>query len=162
MGIVSRRFQGFLHDPGRSTRADLLMTPRPHINARVRLNQRRLEIPLLIDTGADFTFLQPAAAARLLEVDELRHQPTQSADVITLSGIGGGVRTMVRQVGLLIWDDSGVGYSFSQSILLGLPGNSSPSAPSPIVPSLLGRDVLRRFDLHLSYDPPSVSLTLDR
>ena len=30
------------------------------------------------------------------------------------------------------------------------------------LPSLLGRDVLQHFDLHLSYDPPTVSLTLNQ
>lgn len=158
---MSRQFHGFLHNPGRSPHADLLMTPQPHINVRVHINQRRLELPLLIDTGSDFTFLQPAAAARLLEADELRHQSTQSANVIALSGVGGSVRTIVRRAGLVIWDDAGSGHSFSHSILLALPEISSPSAPPSIVPSLLGRDVLRRFDLHMSYDPPSVSLTLD-
>ncbi len=30
------------------------------------------------------------------------------------------------------------------------------------VPSLLGRDVLQRFEFNLSYDPPSVALAINR
>ena len=83
---------------------------------------------------------------------------SQAGDIVPISGIGSTVeQTIVRTVGMLLVDDQGNKLWFSQSILF-----ADPSAPPWRIPSVLGRDVLRRFHLDLSYDPPSVSLTLNQ
>ncbi len=54
-------------------------------------------------------------------------------------------------------DDNSQSYWFAQSILFA----DHRASRSWGVPSVLGRDVLQRFDLNLSYDPPSITLALN-
>ena len=90
-------------------------------------------------------------------------QATRAQDVIVVTGIGNArVRTTVRRVGLLVRDELGEAYWFPQSILFADLGNGQAREPTRNVPSILGRDILQRFHLNLSYDPPSVSLTLNQ
>ena len=122
----------------------------------VSFGRGKAQLPFLIDTGADFTIIQPEHARRLDRISGQQHLETLSSDIVPISGIGSTVeQTIVRTVGMLLVDDEGEKLWFSQAILF-----ADPSAPPWKIPSVLGRDVLRRFDLSLSYDPPSVSLTL--
>lgn len=122
-----------------------------------------IEQPFLIDTGSDYTILQPTSATRLIAAPDQDRQALRAQDVINVTGIGNAVvRATVRRVGLLVRDELGEAYWFPQSILFADIGSSQAQLPTRNVPSILGRDVLRRFDLNLSYDPPSISLTLNQ
>ena len=116
-------------------------------------------VRFMIDTGADFSLVHPRDATLLLGTDfDLSSVPNR--EIITMAGIGpNAIRTVARTVGIRLFDTQGRPFRFSQTILFALP--PSPGRPTPWnVPSLLGRDILRYFDLHLSYDPPTVSLSL--
>ena len=156
---MSRRFPGYFHNIQARTHPDLALVPRPHTTVLVSFGRGRLRVPFLVDTGADFTILQPDDARQLLRLSQQAAPVPSGSGSLTISGIGSSMeRTTIRRVGLRFMDDSGEAYWFAQSILFA----DDPSSRSWNVSSVLGRDVLRRFDLNLSYDPPSVSLTLNR
>ena len=135
-----------------------MVTARPRIDVIVTFGGNRLQLPFLIDTGADLTLIQPDHARQLLSGVDQDRQTSTPSDQFTISGIGSSAeQTTVRRVGLHFTDDVGRGYWFAQTILFANPA----SERSWVVPSLLGRDVLSRFDLNLSYDPPSVTLALN-
>ena len=155
---MSRRFPGFFRGLGATSHPDLMVTSRPRIDVGVFLGKSRLRVPFLIDTGADLTILQPSHAGRVLRASGQPLPPTKPIDHLSISGIGSSAElAVVRRVGLLFVDDESDGYWFSQSILFADDTSGQPWR----VPSILGRDVLQRFELNLSYDPPSVSLTLN-
>ena len=101
------------------------------------LNQS-LEVPLLVDTGADRTILSPFDTTRLVR--------RFSVDLATLprgtpgTGVGGQVETRTIEAVLTL-------DTFSIPLLLTvvdpLPG------PTPPIPSLLGRDILSHFALFM-------------
>ncbi len=156
---MSRLFLGYLRGFRGSIHPNLEMTSRPHINVVVSFGQGRLRLPFLVDTGADFTILRPQDATRLWHLSRQVAPVRDTHAELSISGIGSNAeRTTVRRVGLRFVDADGEAYWFAHSILFA----DHPSSRSWSVPSVLGRDVLRRFDLNLSYDPPSVSLTLNR
>jgi hypothetical protein len=156
---MSRRFPGYLREVRARVHPDLVVTSRPRINVVVSFGRGRLRVPFLIDTGADFTILQPDDARQLLRLSQQGSAEPGGSDALTISGIGSSMEpTTVHRVGLRFIDDHSEAYWFPQSILFA----DHPSSRRWNVPSVLGRDVLRRFDLNLSYDPPSVSLTLNQ
>lgn len=135
------------------------MTSRPRIGVVVSFGRGRLRVPFLVDTGADFTILRPQDATKLLHLSQQALLLTGTNGALTISGIGSGYeRTTVRRVGLRFVDADGEALWFAQSILFA----DHPSSKSWNVPSVLGRDALSRSHLDLSYDPPSVSLTLNQ
>lgn len=140
----------------------LPIVPKPHMRVELLFDRERLVVPFLIDTGADFTIVQPSVAALMLRAENQR-SPVTASDIVHVTGVGrGNVRTRVRTVGLSLRDDSGQRYWFTDQVLLVDPINVGTHSAVWTLPSLLGRDVLQHFDLHLSYDPPSVSLTLNQ
>lgn len=111
---------------------------RPFVNAVFRLPvySHTMEVPLLLDTGADRTVLSPFDGRRLaravgIDLASLP-QGTPSA------GIGGRVRTCVADA-ILFLDEFIAPLSLA--ILEPLAG------PVPSIPSLLGRDILSQFGL---------------
>ncbi len=129
------------------------------VNLVVAFGQRREQVPFMIDTGADFTFVAPRRA-RALFWSEFDYNAVPSGRRLPIAGVGPGtVDTIIQPVGMLMTDDDGAVFRLSQTMLFAVP--QPDVAGRWQVPSLLGRDVLSRFDLHISYDPPNVALTLN-
>jgi hypothetical protein len=115
---------------------------RPFVRAALQLPSlqgRVFELELLVDTGADRTILAPAAAVRLsgrygLDLTSLpRGVPT--------AGVGGRAATRTIEAVVVLG-------SF-ESRVLSLPVLEPPTASTPSIPSLLGRDLFAHFALFL-------------
>lgn len=129
------------------------------INLVVAFGQRREQVPFMIDTGADLTIVAPRRTKALFGA-EFDYNSVPSFRRLAIAGIGPGtVDTIIQPVGLLMTDVDAVGYRFSQTMLFAVPRPGVSGGWR--VPSVLGRDVLRRFELRLSFEPPTVSLILD-
>jgi hypothetical protein len=114
---------------------------RPFVDAVFQfpsLNNQQLQVPLLVDTGADRTILSPTDALRFsrrfgINLDDL----PQSAPS---TGVGGQAAT--RTIEVVINIDS-FSESLTLTILEPIPGRLLP------IPSLLGRDILSHFALFM-------------
>lgn len=129
------------------------------VNLVVAFGQRREQVPFMIDTGADFTIVAPRRTRELFgtEIDYGAVLPSRR---LPIAGVGPGtVDTIIQRVGLLMTDDEEAVLRFPQAMLFAIP--QPDVAGRWQVPSVLGRDVLSRFELRLSYDPPTVSLILN-
>ncbi len=110
---------------------------RPFVQARFdfpSLN-RSLEVPLLVDTGADRTIIAPLDANRLgLDLSTLSMgQPS--------TGVGGQMNTRLVEA-LVTLDD------FSTTLTLTIL-EPLPERRALPIPSLLGRDIISRFALFI-------------
>lgn len=162
MDSVSRVFSGYFQRWGVRPHPRLPTVPKPHIRGELLFGRQRISVSFMIDTGADFTIVAPSVAAYVLQ-GEPDHPPITNSDRVDICGVGrGAVRTRIRSLGLSLVDDSNQSYWSTFSVLLVDPGDATSKSVAWNLPSLLGRDVLRRFDLNLSYEPPSVSLTLSQ
>ncbi len=129
------------------------------VNLVVAFGQRREQVPFMIDTGADFTIVAPRRT-RALFGPEFDYNAVPPSRRLPIAGVGPGtVDTVIQPVGMLMTDDDGAALRLSQTMLFAVPRTGA--GGNWRVPSVLGRDVLRRFELRLSYDPPNVSLTLN-
>lgn len=117
-------------------------------------------VSFLIDSGADRTSLTPDDASRLFGAHYFELNVADDPGLIGLSGVGRGLAPhIVREAELALYRDAGGVGIFELDILIAAPPPPGPDWISPL-PSLLGRDILEHLDLHLSYNPPSVSLTV--
>ena len=156
---MTRRIPGFhrTHGPHHHPAAPLA----PYVNVRVGDADDIPDVDFMIDTGADFTILAPRDAVALFGRAYTAIDFAQLAGGIESISVGRAeARMIMSPMSLRFTDDAG-GY-----LALTLPvAIVEPLPPQPgdhgnwLMPSLLGRDVLQHFDLHLSYHPPSVSLT---
>jgi hypothetical protein len=154
-------FRGQFQSGGVAPHPVLALTARPYIRIEIMFGRERILVPFMIDTGADFTIIQPRVASQVLQAKD-RHAQASDPDIVHMFGIGKGtVPTRVRTVGLLLSDDDGERYWFTHPVLLVDSAGTATESTHRTLPSLLGRDVLRRFDLNLSYNPPSITLTLN-
>ena len=161
MDPLTRVFPGQFQSRRIAPHPDLITTTKPYVQVELLIGRERLAVPFMIDTGADFTIVQPRIAAHVLRADARRSR-RRGSDIVHISGVGqGSVRTRVRTVGVSLRDVSNEPYWFTHSVLLAEPVDPGPMSATWILPSLLGRDILQRFNLNLSYDPPSVSLILN-
>jgi hypothetical protein len=102
------------------------------------LNNQQLQVPLLVDTGADRTILSPTDALRLS-----RRFGTNLADLpqsAPSTGVGGQAPTKTIDAVLYI---NSYSASLTLTILEPIPGRLLP------IPSLLGRDILSHFALFM-------------
>ena len=132
-----------------------------YVEVDVILADRSVSTRFLIDTGADFTTLGPADSFALFGPDYFRSDFVDRYPQIPMRGVGGDSASATIHEALLTFFAKNGGI-IEKRIALGSVrpgptqlhdyGNSS-------IPNLLGRDILQHFDLHLSYHPPSVTLT---
>ena len=162
---MSRVFRGEF-GPQVHADADLRLIPtgRPLIRVFILIGRERFTRLFLIDTGADYTIVQRDLARSLLRAAGQETRSDGERNLITMNGIGPTpLPCLVQPAGLSLVDEAGDEFVFSSSILIPhLSTGSESGRATGVVPSLLGRDVLQRFELNLSYDPPSVSLTLNQ
>ncbi len=120
-------------------------------------------VPFMIDSGADFTILQYHDIASMFRLEGRDISFGRGPDMISVSGIGhASARCRVQQLGLRLRDSAGTPLTITQSVAIAEPPpTSSTRGALWKLPSLLGRDLLSKFDFNLSYDPPTVSLTLN-
>lgn len=164
LGIVSRVFRGTFGPQVHSDSAlQLASTRRPLIRIIILIGRERFTRYFLIDTGADFTIVQPDLARPLLRAAGRQSAASGDRNTITLNGVGPtSLSCLVQPAGLSLVDESGSEFVFPAPVLIPqIDGRSESGRSNGVVPSLLGRDVLRQFDFQLSYDPPNVSLILN-
>ena len=114
---------------------------RPFVDAVFQfpiLDNQRLQVPLLVDTGADRTILSPTDALRLSRRFDTNLAELQQSAPST--GVGGQATT--RTIDAVLNIDS-----FSESLNLTIL-EPTPDRLLPI-PSLLGRDILSHFALYM-------------
>ena len=131
-----------------------------YINVVVSTERRAERMRFLIDTGADATVLSPldswfVMGDRLLSVDFARDPRS-----VRSRGVGGGAQAIIRDATLTLRSTDGDLYPVDMPVLIAEPDPAIRTAPSAsLLPSLLGRDFLRRFHLNLACgDPRSVAL----
>ena len=129
----------------------------------ILVGRRRFSQSFMIDTGADYTLVQRGLAIPLLTAAGVDPSGDFEGSKITLSGVGPTpLNCLVQPAGLSFVDEDDEEYVLSSPLLIPQPSRDATDRREPtVIPSLLGRDVLQCFDLHLSYDPPSVTLTLN-
>ncbi|MDE2967712.1 MAG: hypothetical protein OXS30_09565 [Chloroflexota bacterium] len=145
-------------DPFHPLLGDVL---RPLVDVSVRIGDNSVQLDLQIDTGADYTVLSPAAARRTLRGAYDLIDFEQDDARFDLYGISGSPSEyVIRDATLTFHDEQMVPLTIDIPILIARPSTPQPTPDSNWeAPSLLGQDALRSFDLALSYNPPSVSLT---
>ena len=129
----------------------------PFVASKVIHGGQLLDIDFLVDTEADSSILSPQDAASLFGIEQyealFQHEP-----VISVAGVGRGVGVQ-QFVQLLLFDVVGGSISFNHVMtVMGLALDQEGQPTNWSMPSLLGRDVLEQFCLHLCYRPPSLEL----
>lgn len=122
---------------------------RPYVHCSLALPRLRVVIEdfvFLVDTGADSTYLHPRDGADAsVPFDLLQGRSTSR-------GIGGTASYFPEPAVLLFADEAtGQDYGYQISINVAKPGDVSDR-----IPSLLGRDVIRRWQM--DYDPTNSRL----
>lgn len=111
---------------------------------------RRGFVHLLVDTGAGHSLIHPTEAKRLhLDLDrDFQERPRQ-----TVKGIGGEEEAWLEEAEITFQHQDGQQTSVEQPILIAVPTDDNRD-----LPSLLGRDVLHKFQLIYCF--PRLELTL--
>ena len=116
----------------------------------VSLGGQSVDVRFLIDTGTDATVLHPPDAKRILSNDlhqiDFDHDPHRT----TGEGVGGAVDRVARDATLSLRSEDRRFYPIEMPILIARPTPAEPGDHGNWrLPSLLGRDFLRRFRLEL-------------
>ena len=133
---------------GRMIAGELQGLARPYVRCRLALPRLGIasEIDFLVDTGADATYLHPSEGSEIgIPFDLLQ-------DHVTSSGIGGRAIYFPEPAVLLFADHADrqrYGYRINVNI-------AKPADVNGRLPSLLGRDVIRRWQMN--YDPTNDTL----
>ncbi len=135
--------------------------PAPYVYGYMGDKSLRNRTPFLIDTGCDYSTLNPQDAHRLFGDAYLDMDFSPGPASIEMVGIGDtpahGIRT---HADLAFRTDDDGDVQLAIPIVIAQPTPREPGRHGNwLIPSLLGRDILQYFDLALSYNPPSVALT---
>ena len=122
----------------------------PLMWVELALSGRSRDIVFLIDTGADATVLHPTDAYAILGDDlhriDFNHDPRRTPGL----GVGGAVDRVVRDATLALQGEDRRLHPIDMPILIARPTPAEPGDHGNWrLPSLLGRDFLRRFRLEL-------------
>ena len=143
------RFLGYVH-PTRSLPHSIVSGGAPRIQIRVALDGRGERVPFLIDTGTDATVLHPRDAQRILGDSLQQIDFERDARRFAGFGVGGAVDRVVRDATLTLSSVENETYTIEMPILIARPTPAEPGDHGNWrLPSLLGRDFLRRFRLEL-------------
>lgn len=148
-----------------------LRTPRPFVPFHVRMTtplaerDTKQEILFLVDTGADSTLIEPTDAYRLFGEELFSIDFGRSYDTRVSVGVGGHARSVIEYAHLSTISDDGEYVGVILPILISEPVPRRPAESGFSnwdAPSLLGRDVLSFFEVHLDYYPrPVIALKYD-
>ena len=125
--------------------------PRPYVDLNVGFpvaDNGSLDIPFLIDTGADHTLLSPPEGIRLRQ--ELGGDLLSLPRGEPIGGVGGYMETRAIGVSMTIGS-----YTASVQASLAEPPTYG---DLPVMPSLLGWNILREFALYIEHRTDSVLL----
>lgn len=163
---------GIFQDMSPSEPNEPAHTPRPFVPFEVNMSLDRddqratTEALFLVDTGADATLLAPVDAYELLGDALFEIDFDDEAEVRWLAGIGGYARSVTRSAILSTVSDDGEFIGMFAPIRIAEPVPRIPTQEHPGnwgTPSLLGRDILRYFEIHLDYFPdPVIALRFDK
>ena len=156
---MTRRVVGHFREHERGNIASPSLAP--YLLARFGPEPTEPAIEVLIDTGADWTALGPRDALTLLGRAYLEIDWQRARGRIEIAGIGQRDTTaVISPMQLWLRDIGGTYFAVTLQVAICEPFPSTPGLHGNWqLPSLLGRDILSHFDLALSYNPPSVTLT---
>lgn len=120
--------------------------PQPQILVAMRipeLSPRWAGIPFVIDTGASRSVIHALDAMGKFGVPPARLDPGSWANALPMGGVGGGVITREVDAEYAFRDDDGSFLQLRAPILIG-------DVNTQTIPSLLGIDILSRFELRLT------------
>ena len=109
----------------------------------------------LVDTGADFTMIGTMGAIELMRDDYFLLDFDRDASRISIGGIGGSLRCVVRDFDLSVRTEDGAGLDLRAPIMIPELVEPSAGAPPRLLPSLLGRDLLGGGALTLVFRLPA-------
>ena len=127
----------------------------PYVDVSVAAADKRLLISFEVDTGAAFTLIAPSDAMHLLgdAYDQIDFDTDLSA--LTIGGIAGPLRCVVRDVRLSFRTDGGGTADITTPVLIPELVYSPGGVRLTTGASLLGRDILGRGALTLAWRLPA-------
>lgn len=162
MRIIPGSFQNLEHRTGPVFASRFA----PAVDVTVQWQDSETDVEFLIDTGCEFTTLFPRASMRLLGDAFSTLDFTRQSGSDLIAGIEGLLSvTLPIDVKLVFYDEIGDSVQLDTTVSVVEPNPSSAddldaSRGNWDTPSLLGRDLLLYFDLHVVRSEDSVYLSL--
>ena len=135
----------------------------PSVSVEAVWRDRRAHFTLLIDTGTESTTLFPRQALELFGSAFDQFDFDDPDRRIQIGDVGGALHAAIEEpIDLLFHDDADAPSTVSARVLVVRPNPSERSVGGGNwdTPSLLGRDLLLHFDLHVSGARGEVYLSL--
>ena len=153
---MTLRIQGFLRKHQGQQLIDAPLAP--FVSAAVGDTSPTVRVDFMIDTGADFSIISQRDVLRLFGKTPDFSGVTSNFVTVGVAGINLRIVPMPTQLRFTA-DDGKQLIKFRQIAISIPPPPQHFDTGDWLTPSLFGRDLLQEFDLHLSYHPPSVTLT---